>query len=43
MHLEADITKITNHTDWRPSVEIHDGLVKTINWLRSEKQSNERH
>lgn len=35
MHLEADITALTTATGWTPRVPLHEGLAKTIAWLRT--------
>ena len=35
MHLESNIDKITNEIEWRPSVEMDKGLIKTVDWLKS--------
>ena len=35
MHLEADITAITNDTGWRPRVEFKDGIRSLINYSKS--------
>jgi nucleoside-diphosphate-sugar epimerase len=32
MHLEADITRLTNVTGWLPNVTLDTGLRKTIDW-----------
>ena len=34
MHLEADITRLTNATGWRPRIDLKCGLGKTIEWHR---------
>jgi len=39
MHLQADITKLTNATGWRPQVRLADGLSRTIAWHRSQTAS----
>lgn len=35
MHLEADISKLTKSTDWKPRVGLFEGLQKTIDFERS--------
>jgi UDP-glucose 4-epimerase len=32
MHLQADITKLTTATGWRPRVSLEEGLRETVNW-----------
>lgn len=34
MHLEADITKLTAATSWRPTTPLADGLERTVDWYR---------
>jgi UDP-glucose 4-epimerase len=34
MHLEADISRLTTATGWRPSVSLENGLKQTIEWYR---------
>lgn len=36
MHLEADITKLVQTTDWCPKVGLEAGLHQTIEWYRHE-------
>jgi UDP-glucose 4-epimerase len=38
MHLEADISKLTNATGWRPATSLQEGLRKTVEWHRKEAQ-----
>ena len=33
--LKCDNSKILEHTQWRPKMNLIDGLTKTINWLKS--------
>jgi len=39
MHLESNINKISNEIEWTPSVEIDEGLKKTIDWFKSNLNS----
>lgn len=34
MHLEADITRLTGATGWRPRVGLAEGIGKTVEWYR---------
>ena len=34
MHLEADITRLTSATGWRPAVGLDRGLQRTVEWYR---------
>lgn len=34
MHLEADITRLTRATGWRPRVGLAEGIGKTVEWYR---------
>jgi len=31
-----DLTKVTDLTGWEPSVELRDGLTRTLNYLRAQ-------
>lgn len=42
MHLQADITKLSNATRWRPQVSLAEGLRRTIDWHRSLKTMPEQ-
>ena len=42
MHLQADITKLSNATGWRPQVSLAEGLRRTIDWHRSLKTMPEQ-
>jgi UDP-glucose 4-epimerase len=33
MHLQADMTKLSQMTNWNPQVSIEKGLSKTVDWL----------
>lgn len=35
--LVCDNTQFTKHTNWRPKINIEEGLDKTINWLKKNK------
>jgi len=35
MHLQADITRLTRATGWRPAMELDEGLRRTVEWHRS--------
>lgn len=37
MHLEADITRIQQHTGWVPRVSFPEGIGRLIHWLRQKK------
>ena len=37
MHLEADITRLTSATGWRPAISLESGLKQTIEWYREKK------
>ena len=32
MHLEADISRLTEATGWRPATSLQDGLKQTVAW-----------
>lgn len=34
MHLEADITKLTQSTGWTPNTSLQEGLTKTVDYLK---------
>jgi len=34
MHLEADITRLTRATGWRPQVDLAEGTRRTVDWYR---------
>ena len=34
MHLEADITRLTGATGWRPKVDLAEGIRRTVEWYR---------
>ncbi|MFB9281304.1 NAD-dependent epimerase/dehydratase family protein [Microbacterium laevaniformans] len=36
MHLQADISRLTSATNWRPQVPLYEGLARTIEHLRKE-------
>lgn len=38
MHLEADLTRLRASTDWRPRVDLEEGLRRTVAWWRGEAQ-----
>jgi UDP-glucose 4-epimerase len=40
MHLEADISKLTETTGWKPTTSLIEGLTKTIDFERSRKIYN---
>lgn len=42
MHLQADITKLTDATGWRPKISLAEGLSRTIDWHRSLKTVTEQ-
>lgn len=35
MHLEANITRLTAATGWRPRMSLEEGLEKTVDWCRA--------
>lgn len=35
MHLQADISRLTQDVGWRPKVELADGLADTVEWYRA--------
>jgi nucleoside-diphosphate-sugar epimerase len=35
MHMQADISRLSAATSWRPSVPLEEGLAKTIAWYRA--------
>jgi UDP-glucose 4-epimerase len=37
MHLQANIELLTNATGWKPTVDINEGLLETVNWWKSVK------
>jgi UDP-glucose 4-epimerase len=37
MHLEADITRLKNITDWSPSFNFNSAIEKTIDWYKKNK------
>lgn len=37
MHLQADITKLSQATAWRPRTTIADGIQQTVAWHRSQR------
>jgi nucleoside-diphosphate-sugar epimerase len=39
MHLEADISKLTESTGWKPSVDLVDGLTQTVDFEISRKKN----
>lgn len=39
MHLEADISKLTNATGWTPATSIEQGLRQTVAWHRATANS----
>jgi nucleoside-diphosphate-sugar epimerase len=39
MHLEADISRLIEHTGWRPSVSLLTGLMQTIEFERTRSKS----
>jgi nucleoside-diphosphate-sugar epimerase len=38
MHLEADITRLTANTGWRPRTPLAEGIRKTVSWYREHGQ-----
>ena len=38
VHLEADITRLTNAISWRPLVDIDEGLKRTVEWFRKNSR-----
>lgn len=38
MHLQADITRLTRATDWRPGIPLNDGLKQTAKWFREHQE-----
>jgi UDP-glucose 4-epimerase len=41
MHLEADITRLTAATGWRPRMSLEEGLEKTVAWCRTLQRRSE--
>ena len=37
MFMEADITKLSSHLNWRPNISIEEGLQKTIDFIKSNR------
>lgn len=37
MHLQADITRFREATDWTPQVELDEGLQRTVEWFRANR------
>lgn len=37
MHLEADITRLTQVTGWLPRVDMDSGLTETVDWYRDHR------
>lgn len=37
MHLEADITKLSKATSWKPSISLKEGLEETIAWYKEHQ------
>lgn len=37
-HMEADISKAEKILNWRPKVSFEDGILKTVEWAKSEEQ-----
>jgi nucleoside-diphosphate-sugar epimerase len=35
MHLEPDVTRLSTATGWNPSVDLEDGLRRTVEWYRN--------
>jgi nucleoside-diphosphate-sugar epimerase len=38
MHMEADISRITAATTWRPRTSLEEGLAMTVAWHRRRLQ-----
>jgi UDP-glucose 4-epimerase len=38
MHLQADITRLTRATGWRPGIPLSDGLKQTAEWFREHQE-----
>lgn len=36
MHLEADITRLTSATSWRPATSLEDGIRQTVAWHKAD-------
>lgn len=39
MHLEADIKRLQQDTDWKPQIELDQGLDETIHWYKNYFES----
>lgn len=37
MHLQADISELTNDTGWIPKVEFEEGICRTIEWMNNQE------
>lgn len=37
MHLQADITRLTSATGWKPRIPLTDGLQQTVGWFREHR------
>lgn len=42
MHLEADIRRLTEAANWRPRVELKQGLKSVVDWLRDNPHDDSR-
>jgi nucleoside-diphosphate-sugar epimerase len=38
MHLQADITRLTSATGWKPKIPLTDGLEQTVGWFRDHRE-----
>ena len=38
MTMQADISRPTTHTSWRPLIALEDGLASTVDWYRGARQ-----
>ena len=36
MHLEADISELTEDTGWKPEISFEEGIRRTMEWLRAQ-------
>ncbi len=38
MHLQADTTRLQAAVDWRPRIDLADGLARTVKWFRENQR-----
>jgi len=37
--MEADITKLSGHLGWKPKTTLEEGLLKTIEFIKTKEMS----